>query len=161
MKTLLIIYHSQSGLSQQLALQCYQSGLDALAEAPEVRLKMRRAQDADTDDLLQANLVLFIMPENFAAIAGGMKDLLDRVFYPLERANAQGLCYALLIAAGNDGTNCQRQMNKILSGINARAVQDAQIIYNPRDRSHIGENDKRICDELAQAMIFGLDLGLY
>ncbi|NRB42009.1 MAG: hypothetical protein HRU20_26645 [Pseudomonadales bacterium] len=159
-KTLLIVFHSQSGVAEQMAFICYNAAINILVETDVVALKMRRCMDADVDDFIDASLVLFIGPENFSAIAGGMKDLLDRVFYPLERAGAQALPYSLLIAAGNDGGNCAKQMKKILLGINAKAVQQEQIIFSQKN-APLSDNDKVRCEELALSLVLGLDMGLY
>ena len=159
MKTLLIVFHSQSGICEQLALSCYQAANEALAETDNVQVRMRRCTDADVDDVLAASLVLFIAAENFAAIAGGMKEFMNRIFYPAERAGLQALPYALLVAAGNDGSNCVRQLDKILLGLNAKAVQAAHIVYSNDET--IADSDKEYCQTLAQTLLLGLDVGLY
>lgn len=159
MRTLLIVFHSQSGLAQQLALRCYQSAIELLVDTEQVDIRMRRCMDADIDDVLSASLVLFIMPENFAAIAGGMKDFLDRVFYPAERAGVQLLPYALLVAAGNDGSHCLKQMDKILLGINGKPIQMPHIVYT--NSGLLSEDDNLHCQTLAQTLVLGLDMGLY
>lgn len=159
MKTLLIVFHSQSGIAQQLALACYKAALDMLPETEQVDVRMRRCLDADIDDILSASLILFIAPENFAAIAGGMKDLLDRIFYPAERAGLQALPYALIVAAGNDGSHCVRQLDKVLLGLNAKSVQAPSIVYAKNET--IAFEDEKHCQTLAQTLLIGLDVGLY
>ena len=111
MKSLLIVYHSQSGTSAQLARAAWRG---ARREAG-IEVTVMRAWDAGTVDLERANGVLLVMAENSGALCGTMKDFLDRTFYP---AIARGLVlpYALLISAGNDGRGAQQQAERILSG---------------------------------------------
>lgn len=153
MTNLLIIFHSQSGRSESLALHCYNK---TRRYNNQVTVTLRRAFDVCVDDYLTADCLLFISPENFAAIAGGMKDALDRFFYPAERAGKRAMPYCLIVSAGNDGTNAVKQMDTILKGIGAKPVQPAQIIVGPpapADFDQVGL--------LAQALVDALEMGIY
>ncbi|MEH6571089.1 MAG: flavodoxin, partial [Halioglobus sp.] len=104
MKTLLIVYHSQSGSSARLAQAAWQGARNEAGVASVVK----RAWDAGVMDLAAADGVLLIMAENSGYLSGGMKDFLDRIFYPaIERRLV--LPYALLVSAGNDGRAAVRQ----------------------------------------------------
>ncbi len=152
MKHLLILFHSQSGRAQALALSCFFGA--QMEEQTETRLL--RAIDASIDDLLWADGLLLVTPENFAAIAGGMKEFLDRIFYPAERAGCCGLPYALVVSAGNDGSSTVRQLNKILSGLSAKQIQEELIIYGKPDK-----NEFQRCQELGLSIAAGLALGVF
>lgn len=152
MKQLLLIFHSQSRRSEALALNCY-SGAVA---AEEVAVRLLRAVDADADDLLQADAVVFFTPENFAAIAGGMKDFLDRVFYPMERAEKRALPYALVISAGNAGSSTVQQFERIMGGIAAKPIQAAQIIHGKP-----GTQELAAMQEMGEALAVGLQMGVF
>ena len=73
MANLLIVYHSKTGGTRQMA--------DAAANAArqEADTKLIRAQDAGPDDLMSADGYIFAAPENLAALAGVMKDFYDRM----------------------------------------------------------------------------------
>lgn len=156
MKQLLLLYHSQSSRSETLALSCYQAAKQCLTEAENVSIVMRRCMDATVEDLQQAYAVLFIFPENFAAIAGGMKDFFDRVFYPAQRLSVKAFSYALIISAGNDGSRSLLQITNILKGFNAVEVQAPIIHYGD-----INDSALQRCNEQVQAMALGLELGMY
>ena len=80
MKNLLIVYHSQSGNTQQLA----ESVLAGCQQESGVDSKLVRAFDAVLDDLIWADGLLFGTPENFGTMSGALKDFFDRTYYPAE-----------------------------------------------------------------------------
>ena len=151
MKSLLIVYHSQSGTCAQLAGAVSQG---AGGEA-DVDVVVRRAWDAGTVDLDRADGVLLVMAENSGALCGTMKDFLDRTFYP---AIARGLVlpYALLISAGNDGRGAQRQAERILSGYPFPSAAEPLILRGEMCAAH-----QRASTELGQAFAAGLSMGIF
>lgn len=151
MKTLLIVYHSQSGTSARLAQAAYSGA----ALEDEVSTAILRAWDADSMALAQADGVLLIAAENSGTLAGSMKDFLDRVFYPaIERGVV--LPYALLVSAGNDGRNAASQAQRIASGIPLVAAAEPLIL-----RGEFSEAAASQARDLGQAMAAGLSMGIY
>jgi multimeric flavodoxin WrbA len=151
MKSMLIVYHSQSGTCARLARAAWHG---ALAEA-ETQVIVRRAWDAGTLDLQQADGVLLVMAENSGALCGTMKDFLDRTFYP---AIQQGLVlpYALLISAGNDGRGAQRQAERILSGYPFPSASEPLILRGQFCAAH-----EQASTELGQAFAAGVSMGIF
>jgi multimeric flavodoxin WrbA len=83
--------------------------------------------NAGPEDVLAADGYIFATPENFAAIAGLMKDFFDRTFYAaLERIN--GRPYATLICAGSDDHNAARQITRITTGWRLRPIAEPLIV---------------------------------
>lgn len=150
---LLIAFHSQSGRAQQLAFACFKG---AQQEAQQVQVRLRRAIDASIHDMQWADGIILISPENFGAIAGGMKDFLDRMYYPAERAELYALPYALVISAGNSGTGCELQLEKILKGLQAKKIQETIIVYGEPKPEAINQ-----CSDMAQAFAVGLEMGMF
>ncbi len=70
MKTLLIVYHSLTGGTRQMA----EAAAHAAGEEEGVTVRLLRAPDAGPADVLAADGYLFAAPENLAALAGLMKD---------------------------------------------------------------------------------------
>ena len=62
MKTLLVVWHSLTGGSRQMA----EAAADGVRREAGVQLRMRHARDAGADDLLAADGYLFAAPENLA-----------------------------------------------------------------------------------------------
>ena len=87
MKHLLIVYHSQSGRNQALALTVFEAS--RLNRVVETRLL--DAYEASAQDWLWSDAFMLIGPENFGAIAGGLKQFLDRIYYPCLDAQVSGL----------------------------------------------------------------------
>ncbi len=156
MTSLLIVYHSQSGASAELARALCAGAEPEVAEAVgEITLRVLRACDCGTRDLLEAGAVVLVAAENSGALSGGMKDLLDRVFYPLIDHRCV-LPYALVISAGNDGRNASRQAQRILSGIPFREVMPALIC-----RGEVRDEHRTQCRELGAALAAGLAMGIF
>jgi multimeric flavodoxin WrbA len=163
MKTLLIVYHSMTGGTLQMA-RAAASGAGA---EPAVRVLLMRAEEAEAADLLNASGLIFATPENLAAMSGRMKDFFDRTYYAvLDRIN--GKPYALLICAGSDGRNAAQQIDRIATGWRLKPIaeplivcthaQTAEAILRPK---HIAEQDLRRCGELGATLASGLALGIF
>lgn len=161
MKTLLIVYHSRTGGTEQMA----RATADAAEGETAVRLVW--AADATAADLLAADGYVFACPENLAAMSGLMKEFFDRTYYDvLERLN--GRPYAIMVCGGSDGEGAVRQMTRICTGWRLKAVaepiivcthaQTAERIWAPKT---IGPDDLARCAELGTAMAAGLSLGIF
>lgn len=151
MKTLLLVYHSQSGACSQLARAAWRGA----AEETGVEARVRRAWDAGVDDLAAAAGLLLVTAENSGALSGGAKDFLDRTFYP---AIDRGLVmpYALLVSAGNDGRAAVRQAQRILSGYPFVPAAEPLIL-----RGEVTPEHERAAAELGQAFAAGLAMGIF
>ena len=118
MKTILIVYHSMTGGTVQMA----QAAAGGARSEPALRVSMLRAEDAQATDVLDAGGFIFATPENLAAMSGKMKDFFDRTYYAaLDRLN--GRPYATLICAGSDGRSAAQQIERIATGWRLRGGQ--------------------------------------
>jgi len=163
MKSLLIVFHSLTGGTLQMA----QAAAAGAAREPEVRVRLDRANDTGPDALLEADGYLFATPENLAAMSGIMKDFFDRTYYPvLDRI--QGRPYAVLICAGSDGSNAARQIERIATGWRLKPMAPPLIVcthaQTPEQilaRKHIDSRELARCEELGSTIAAGLALGIY
>lgn len=148
---MLIVYHSQSGASAQLARAAWRG---ARLE-PDLEVVVKRVWDAGTQHLSRADGLLLVMAENSGALSGGMKDFLDRCFYP---GIARGLVmpYALLVSAGNDGRGAVRQAQRILSGYPFPPATEPLILRGEASAAHL-----QASQELGQAFAAGLSMGIF
>ena len=129
MKTLLIVYHSTTGATAQMANAASAGAHSAIIESDttEVQVRLLHASAAGPTDLLAADAYIFATPENLAAISGLMKDFFDRSYYgALDQIN--GRRYATIICAGSDGSNAARQVERIATGWRLHAVAAPLII---------------------------------
>ena len=163
MKTLLIVYHTMTGGTLQMA----QAAADGAAAEPLLQVRLLRARDAGADDLIGADGYIFATPENLAAISGLLKDFFDRTYYAvLERLN--GRPYASLICAGSDGQNAARQIERIATGWRLKPVapplivcthaQSPEAILRPKT---IDAEGLRACRDTGAALAAGLVLGVF
>jgi multimeric flavodoxin WrbA len=163
MKRLLIVWHSRTGAARAMA-EAAAAGAGAEAE---VEVRVLAADDAQADDLLAADGYLFACPENLAAMSGAMKEFFDRNYYPvLERLN--GRPYAMLIAAGSDGTGAARQLARIATGWRLKPIAeplilstDAQTPERIQARKALDAAALTPCSELGAALAAGLAMGVF
>ena len=163
-KTLLIVYHSMTGGTRQMA-EAARDG--AAAEGQGVQVRLLHASEAGPDDVLSADGYLFATPENLAAISGQLKDFFDRSYYAaLDHLN--GRPSASLICAGSDGQNAARQIARIATGWRLKPVAEPLIICTHAQTTEAILAPKRIaaaeleqCRALGEAMGAGLALGVF
>jgi multimeric flavodoxin WrbA len=162
-KTLLIVYHSLTGGTRQMA-EAARAG--AAAEAGcEVRLL--HAAQAGPADMLAADAYVFATPENLAAISGQLKDFFDRSYYGvLDQVN--GRPYASLVCAGSVGSNAARQIERIATGWRLKSMAEPLIVCTHAQTpeailapKQIGDADLERCRALGEALATGLVLGVF
>lgn len=161
MAQLLIVYHSRTGGSEQMAQAAFE------AARVETETCLKRADQAGPDDLLGADGYLFSAPENLAALSGVMKDFFDRCYYPV-LGRIEGRAYAQMVCAGSDGENAARQTARIAQGWRLRPVQDPLILCTHAQTAKAILAAKTIpakqlaqCRDLGQALAAGLAMGMF
>ncbi|MGK2915160.1 MAG: flavodoxin family protein [Porticoccaceae bacterium] len=147
----MIIYHSRSNKTDQLAAAAYRGANREV----EVETRVKTAFAADLDDLLWADGLLFGTPENFGYMSGALKDFFDRTFYPAE-PHQLNLPYALFISAGNDGSGAVTAIERIALGYPLRKVAEPVIAKGELSPQHL-----RAVEELGLALAAGLAMGIY
>ena len=163
MKKLLIVFHSMTGGTTQMA----QAAADGAASEKEVRVHLIHAPEADAASVLEADGFIFATPENLAAMSGMMKDFFDRTYYAA-LGRIAGRPYATLICAGSDGENAARQIVRIATGWRLKPVaapliicthaQTPESILAPKT---IGSDDVERCREIGATIAAGLSLGIF
>lgn len=137
-----------------MAMAAVEGARDVIAELQaenQLDIIVKKADDAESADLLQADGMLFCAPENLASLSGAMKEFFDRCYYDvLDRLN--GRPYALLISAGSDGSNAAKQAERICTGWRLKPIapthvanmraQTAEEILAPKT---LGEPDREAC----------------
>lgn len=152
---LLIAWHSRTGTSEALAKAALEGAGD-LAE-------MIEASEVREDHVLAARGYLFVCPENLATMSGMMKEMFDRLYYPV-LGKIEGRAYATIIAAGSDGEGAQRQLDRIATGWRLKRVADPVIVNTDAQTPEEILAPKTVSDrelQLAREMGEGLAQGLY
>ncbi len=161
MAQLLIIYHSRTGGSQQMAQAAF------AAARLECETLLMCAEDTQPDDLLASDGYIFCAPENLAALSGQMKEFFDRCYYPV-LGKIEGRPYAQMICAGSDGANAVRQLARIATGWRLKAVLDPLIVNTNAQAEAailapktIEDADLAQCRDIGQALGAGLAMGVF
>lgn len=120
-----------------------------------VELRVIEPLKADAEDVFWADGILLGTTENFAYMSGAMKDFFDRVYYPcLEKTEA--LPYAIAIRAGLDGSGTKTAMERIITGLRWRPIQEALISQGDFKESFVDD-----WETLGMTMAAGLEAGIY
>ena len=163
MKTLLLVYVSFTGGARQMA----EAAAEGARGEEGVQVRLLQAPQAGPEDLLDADGYVFAGPEMLGSMAGLLKDLFDRCYYPLlERV--QGRPYAALVCAGSDGQGAARQIERIATGWRLKAVAPPLIVCTHAQTPQAIQAPKQLqpaeldaCRELGAAMAGGLALGVF
>ena len=163
MKHLLIVYHSLTGGSRQMA----EAAAEAARRQAGVSVHLKTAPDAGPHDVLAADGYLFVCPENLAAIAGLMKDFFDRCYYPA-LGRIEGRPYAVMVCAGSDGQNALRQIERIATGWRLKLVAPGLIVCSHAQTPEqilapktIGADALAQCADLGEGVAAGLEAGVF
>lgn len=161
MAELLIVYHSRTGGSRQMAQAATSGARD------EISTRLMKAAEAGPDDVMHADGYIFCAPENLAAISGVMKDFFDRCYYPV-LGKIEGRPYAQMVCAGSDGENAVRQTARIAKGWRLKQVQEPIVICTHAQTPEAILAEKQLsaeqlapCRELGQALGAGLSMGVF
>lgn len=168
-RRLLIIWHSRTRASEALARAVYDGALAASDndEANAVDVALKRADQTQPEDILDAAVYVFVCPENLAAISGLMKEMFDRCYYPV-LGKVEGRAYTTIIAAGSDGRNAQAQIDRIATGWRLKRIADPMIVncssQTPEEilaPKTISSADLTACSEIGAAILQGIEIGMY
>ena len=163
MKALLIVYHSMTGGTLQMA---HAAAAGARVE-PGIAVSLLQAAEARAEDVLAADGYVFATPENLAGMSGMMKDFFDRTYYAaFEQIN--GRAFVTLICAGSDGRGAAQQIERIAAGWRLKQIADPYIVCTHAQTPEDILKPKTIeaaslarCEELGRTMASGLALGIF
>lgn len=155
----LVVWHSRTGASEAMAR--------AAARGAGADARLLCCDDVREEDLLRARGYLFCGPENLAALSGAMKEMFDRLYYPL-LGRIEGRAYGSIIAAGSDGSGSQRQLDRIATGWRLRRVAEPMIVGFSAQTPEailaaktVTTDQLRACVDLGAALREGLAQGMF
>ena len=164
---LLIVWHSRTGFAGAMARAAERGAYSVSAEmgAPLDVVRVRAA-DATAAQLLRSDGFVFAAPENLASVSGMMKDFFDRNYYAMfeasggggdgreysETSRLLGRPFALMVAAGSDGSGAVRQVERICRGWRLRPVAESLVERNalPQTAAAILEGKKQLSAEATE-----------
>ena len=150
-KNILVLYHSQGGTMSTMANR-FASGA---AKEQEIKVILKKAGDADIEDLLNCNAIAIGSPEYFGTMAGMIKDFFDRTF-EVAQEKTIGLPFVIFVCAGNDGRGAISQIERIAAGYKWKKIlEHLRVVGAPT------EKDLADLEELGQTLAAGLDFGIF
>ena len=153
MKTILVIYHSQTGATEKMA-QAVADGAAAMEGAHAV---VKRAAEAQLGDLLDCDGLVIGSPEYFGYMAGAVKDFFDRTYEPAHiDSRVFRMPYAIFIHAGSDGSGALASIERICRGYKFKKVIEPIAVCGEVTPEVIAR-----CAELGQTIAAGCAAGIY
>lgn len=153
MPSLLIVSHQPSANTRRLTAAVVRgassdqfSGIDIVVKKP---------LEAEANDVTEADAIILGSTENFGYMAGLMKDFLERIYYPcLEQTEAKS--WTLFVRAGLDGQGAKTSIERIVTGLKWRAVQEPLLMVGEYQDAFVEQ-----CEELGMTVAAGLEAGLF
>ena len=151
-KQLLIVANTPSANTKALADAAVRG-----AQHPDIESIDTRFLDplvAGVEDVLNADGILLGTTENFGYMSGALKDFFDRIYYPVLEKK-QGLPYALYVRAGLDGTGTLIAVDRIITGLRWKAIQEPVLCHGEYQPGFIQQ-----IEDLGTLMSASLDAGI-
>ncbi len=156
---LAIVWHSRTRAAEQMARAALAGAGQAASLIP--------ASEASPERLLAASGYIFACPENLGTMSGMMKEMFDRVYYPL-LGQVEGRAYATLVAAGSDGQGATAQIDRIVTGWRLKRVAEPLIVNLGAQQPEailatkaVAPGELERCRQLGAALAEGLALGIF
>jgi len=128
MKKILIVYHTQSGNTELMAKAVAEG-----AKAGGSTVALKKAVDANVDDILNCDLIAIGTPNYFGYMSGMVKDFFDRVWGTI-RDKVGDKPYVTFGSKGGGGGQALDSVEKICDGLKMiRAYQGVLATRKPTD----------------------------
>lgn len=111
--------------------------------------------EATAADVISSSGVILGTTENFGYMSGLVKDFLERIYYPC-MDQTDGLPWAFYVKAGLDGTGATNSVQKIISGLRWKLVQEPVLFHGAFKQDFLEE-----AETLGAGMAEGLKLGIF
>ncbi|MGC8121031.1 flavodoxin family protein [Marinobacter sp. VGCF2001] len=152
MKRLLIVAHAPS--PNTVRLRDAVAGGARHPDIEDIDVVVKAPLDTGPEDILTCDAIILGTTENLGYMAGLIKDVFDRCYYPcLEKT--QGLPFSFYIRAGHDGTGTRRAIESITTGLRWKLAQEPLIC-----RGEYREDFEAQCSELGMYVAASLEAGI-
>ncbi len=151
-KTLLLVAHTPSPNLKALADAVLKGARHP--DIDSVNVRVIAPLNTEPEDVLSADAIILLTPENLGYMSGAMKDFFDRIYYRCLEEK-RGLPCAIIIRAGQDGTGTKRALKTILTGLKWRIVQEPLTCRGEFQNEFITQ-----CEELGMTLAASLDAGI-
>lgn len=164
-RQLLLVWHSVTGGAKAMA-EAIGRGV---ARVEGVTGRLVAAEEAQAEDVLSADALVWICPEMLGSMSGVMKAFFDRCYYPVLGTSAlAGRPYAVAVCAGSDGQGAVRQLQRLSTGWRLKEVLPPVVVcVNAQTPESIARpkvlqaTDMARCEELGEALASGVLMGVF
>lgn len=144
MAKVLVVYHTQTGNTEELALAIKEgmesSGIDVI---------LRKAPDATLEDLLSSDGYCFGTPDYFSYMAGTLKDFFDRTYYPSAGKITNRPCVCFVSHGG--GGKAVGSLEKMAEWFKLKQIAEPLLVANKPQKADL-EKVKELGRKLARAI---------
>ncbi|HAR96346.1 MAG TPA: flavodoxin [Deltaproteobacteria bacterium] len=152
MARILIVYHSQTGNTRQMAEAVARGVTDEGSVAA-----LKQAFDCTPSDLIECDGLVLASPEYFGYMAGAIKDFFDRTYEELrEHPKVTRKPYCIVISAGNDGQGAVMQIERICKGYRFKRVQKPIV-----SKGTVTQEVLAACAEVGRVLAAGCEAGVF
>lgn len=120
MAKVLVVYHSLGGATRKMA-QAVAEGASGVAGT---KVTLKTGLEGTIDDLLACDGIALGSPDYFSYMAGGLKDFLDRTYYP-SQGKVAGKPAVTFGSAGGPPDNVLRLLDQALGWFKLKKVADS------------------------------------
>jgi multimeric flavodoxin WrbA len=120
MVRVLIVYHTLSGNTEKMA----NAFAEGAGSVPGTEVLLKKAFDANLEDLLGCDAIAFGSADYFSYIAGALKDFFDRTFY-LSKGKVTGKPYASFATGGRGGETALAVLDRLCGSFQLKKAVDS------------------------------------
>lgn len=128
-KKVLVVYHSQGGNTEAAAKAVAEGARSVQGVEPIIK----KASEADADDLLSCDAICFGTPDYFSYMAGMLKDFFDRTFYPTQGQVDDKVCGVFVTHGG--GGKASESVEKICRSFRLKQVAETVMVRGKPDEA--------------------------
>ena len=143
MKKVLIVYHSQGGNTAAMARV-----LSEGATATGATVVLKRAVDANAEDILGCDIVAIGTPNYFGYMAGLVKDFFDRVWATI-RDKVENKPYVTFGSKGGGGAQALDSVERICNSVGLSKIFEG-IITTGKPSAKVFDDCEELGKKLAQ-----------
>lgn len=126
-RKVLIVYHSQGG-NTEAAAQAVAEGVRSVGGVEPI---VKKAAEANADDLVQCDGICVGTPDYFSYMAGMLKDFFDRTFYPTQGKVDNKPCGIFVTHGG--GGRASESVERICRSFRFKQVADTVLVRGRPD----------------------------
>jgi multimeric flavodoxin WrbA len=145
MAKVLVVYHTQTGNTEKLAL-AVKEGIESCG----IEVILKKAFDANLEDLLSGDGYGFGTPDYFSYMAGALKDFFDRTCYPSE-GKITNRPYVCFVSHGGGG-EAVGSLEKMAKRFKLKKITEPLLVEGKSKKEDL-EKAKELGKKLAKALV--------